>query len=324
MPEPSEALLRRLEWTVLRRLDGVLQGDWRSTWRGAGVDLADLREYQHGDDVRHIDWNVSARMAQPYVRQFVEDRELTAWFLVDRSRSMHFGSETSSKLDLATGFVALLARVFTRQGNRVGALLYGTRVDTVLPPRASRLHVLQLVQRMRRPVRSDPPAAPDQGTVLADLLHAAAGVMKRRALVFVVSDFISQPGWAEPLARLAQRHDVVAVRLWDAWEMALPDAGVLTVQDAESGAQCLIDSADPAFRSRYATLAGQHETALRTELARSGADVIELATHDDLLESLLRLADLRRLRARQCLPYRFPAPLRRAAPAPQRIAEEIT
>ena len=148
---PSEALLQRLEWTVLRRLDGLLQGDWRTLLRGVGVDLADLREYQHHDDVRHIDWNVTARMNTPYVRQFHEDRDLTAWFLLDLSGSIDFGSADVTKLAVSSAFVAALARVLTRHGNRVGAVLYGSKVDTVLPPRASRTHLLELLERMRRP-----------------------------------------------------------------------------------------------------------------------------------------------------------------------------
>ena len=133
--DSAEALLKRLEWTVLRRLDGLLQGDHRTLMRGAGLDLADLREYQHHDDVRHIDWNVTARLQQPYVRQFTEDRELSAWFLVDLSASVDFGSDRFTKRMVAREFVGVLARLLTRRGNRVGALLYGNRVDTVLPAR---------------------------------------------------------------------------------------------------------------------------------------------------------------------------------------------
>jgi uncharacterized protein (DUF58 family) len=155
MPEAavpaSEQLLRQLEWQVLRRLDGLLQGDYRTLMRGGGIDLADLREYQAHDDVRHIDWNVTARLQQPYVRQFIEDRDLTAWFLLDLSGSVDFGSADVTKLAVSTGFVATLARVITRHGNRVGAVLYGTQVDRVLAPRASRVHVLELLQRMRAP-----------------------------------------------------------------------------------------------------------------------------------------------------------------------------
>jgi uncharacterized protein (DUF58 family) len=266
MPEAAqpttEALLRRLEWRVIRRLDGLLQGDYRTLMRGGGVDLADLREYQAHDDVRHIDWNVTARLQQPYVRQFLEDRDLTAWFLLDLSGSVDFGSADVTKLAVSTGFVATLARVITRHGNRVGAMLYGTQVDGLLPPRASRVHVLELMQRMRRP-RAAPTAA-TAARRLADLLLAAEASMKRRSLVFVVSDFISQPGWAAGAGALARRHDVVAVRLWDPLEMALPDGpglGLVTLEDAETGEQVLVDAADPAFRARYAALADEQEEA---------------------------------------------------------------
>jgi len=320
MAEPaaasSEHLLQRLEWTVLRRLDGLLQGDWRTLWRGGGIDLADLREYQHHDDVRHIDWNVTARLQQPYVRQFLEDRDLTAWFLLDLSGSVDFGSADVTKLAVSAGFVAALARVMTRHGNRVGALLYGTRVDTMLPPRASRLHVLELLQRMRQPrPRAAQVAGESGGTSLAELLLSAENTIKRGSLVFVVSDFISQPGWDHALARLARRHDVVAVRLFDPMEMALPDVGLVTIEDAETGEQVFVDAADPAFRERYEAIAQEQESALMESLSRSGADMLELATDDDLLEALMRFADLRRHRARLKTPLRFPASMQRAQPA---------
>jgi uncharacterized protein (DUF58 family) len=318
-PASPDLLLRRLEWTVLRRLDGLLQGDYRTLWRGAGVDLADLREYQHHDDVRHIDWNVTARLQQPYVRQFVEDRDLNAWFLLDCSGSVDFGSADVTKLAVSAGFVATLARVITRHGNRVGAILYDDKVGAVLPPRATRLHVLELVQRMQAPRARTPaaPARPASVTALADLLRAADGVLRRRSLVFVVSDFISQPGWAEALARLARRHDVVAVRLWDPLEMDLPDIGLVTVEDAETGEQLFVDASDPEFRERYAEAAEQQESLLLEQLAGCGADVVELATDDDLLDALMRFADLRRQRARLKRPLRFPATMQRAGPTAQ-------
>ena len=209
----AEALLKRLEWTVLRRLDGLLQGDYRTLMRGAGLDLADLREYQHHDDVRHIDWNVTARLQQPYVRQFTEDRELSAWFLIDLSASVDFGSNRFTKRRIARDFVAVLARLLTRHGNRVGALLYGTEVDTVVPARGGRLHVLELLRRMAiRPAES---AA--GSTDLRDLLTTGQRQIKRRSSVFVVSDFISAPGWEQALGQLALRHEVTAVRLFDAF-----------------------------------------------------------------------------------------------------------
>jgi uncharacterized protein (DUF58 family) len=308
----EEGLLRRLELTVLRRLDGLLQGDYRTLMRGAGIDLADLREYQHHDDVRHIDWNVTARLQTPYVRQFTEDRELTAWFLLDLSGSVDFGSNDVTKLAVSTGFVALMARVLTRHGNRVGAMLYGNRVDTVMPPKNSRLHVLELLQRMRARPRT--PHATG-ATSLTDLLSAADGVMRRRSLVLVVSDFISEPGWEDAMARLSRRHEVVAVRLFDALEMALPELGLVTVEDAETGEQLFIDTADPAFRERYAAEADRREAALRDALARSGADTLELSTDDDLLDAMLRFAAMRRQRSRLKTPARWPASVREAAEA---------
>ncbi len=301
-PAGAEALLRRLEWTVLKRLDGQLQGDYRTLLRGTGVDLADLREYQYGDDVRHIDWNVTARLQQPHVRQFHEDRDLTAWFLLDLSGSVHFGSGDRTKLAVSAAFVTALARVLTRHGNRVGALFYGggePGVDGLLRPGASRTHVLELLARMRRPRPAAAAGSQSQraGTALDELLRTAEEVLRRRSLVFVVSDFISAPGWDDALGRLAQRHDVVAVRLFDPAEMHLPDVGLVTLEDAETGEQLVVDATDPAFRERYAALADASQAQLAAGLARAGVDLLELATDDDLLDALLRFADLRRRRA---------------------------
>ncbi len=290
----SDALLKRLEWTVIRRLDGLLQGDYRTLWRGAGLDLADLREYQHHDDVRHIDWNVTARLQQPYVRQFTEDRELSGWFLVDLSASIDFGSDVVNKRALAAGFVAVLARLLTRHGNRVGALLYGSEVDTVIPARAGRTHVLELLQRIRtRPAEAAPGA-----TNLRDLLLAAQRIVKRRSSIFVVSDFISSPGWESALAQLSRRHEVTAVRLFDPLEMDLPDIGLLTLRDAETGEQIRVDTHDRGFRERFKAAAERREAALLDGLASAGVDTLELATDDDLLDAILRFADLRKQRSR--------------------------
>ena len=290
----AEALLKRLEWTVIRRLDGLLQGDYRTLFRGAGIDLADLREYQHHDDVRHIDWNVTARLQQPYVRQFTEDRELTAWFLVDLSASVDFGSNDLTKRTVAREFVGVLARLLTRHGNRVGALLYGTEVDTVLPAGSGRLHVLNLLQRMgARPEQSAAGA-----TNLRDLLVAALGIVKRRSSIFVISDFISAPGWEKALAQLAMRHEVTAVRLFDPLEMELPDIGLVTMRDAESGEQLVVDTHDRGFRERFAAAAERREAALLEGLARAGVDTLEVSTDDDLMNSILRFADLRKQRSR--------------------------
>src|SRR5687767_10182238 len=289
-----EALLRRLEWAALRRLDGLLQGDYRTLFRGFGLDLADLREYQYGDDVRHIDWNVTARLQTPYVREYHEDREVTAWFLLDLSPSVDFGSGEVRKRTVSADFVAVLARVLTRHGNKVGALFYGEDVDAMIPARSGRRHVLRILHAMLErplPTRNAP-------TDLGELLSAAAHLMRRRSLVFVVSDFISVPGWEQRLGQLVQRHEVVAVRLHDPLEADLPDIGMLVVQDAETGEQIFVDTHDRGFRKRFAAAAAKREAGLRAAFRQSGIDALELSTDDNLIDAIRRFADMRKRRSR--------------------------
>jgi uncharacterized protein (DUF58 family) len=290
-PRTPEALLRRLEWTVLRRLDGLLHGSYRTLFRGAGLDLADVREYQPHDDVRHIDWNVTARLQSLHVRQFLEDREVVGWFLLDLSPSVDFGSE-SSKREVLEQFVAVLARVLTRHGNPVGAILYGAGIEAVIPPRTGRRQVLRVLHALMN--RPDLDRAPR--TDLGELLRAAFQVMPRRSLAFLVSDFISTPGWGRPLAQLSQRHEVVAVRLHDPAERDLPGFGLAVMQDAETGEQLFVDADDPVFRERYAEAVGRREDEILGALSDAGVDALELSTGDDLMETLLRFAALRRLR----------------------------
>ena len=301
-PERADALLQRLEWTVIRRLDGWLQGDHRTLMRGTGLDLTDLREYQHHDDVRHMDWNVTARLQLPHVRVFTEDREMTAWFLLDLSPSLNFGSGEQRKSEVLRGFVGVLSRLISRHGNRVGALLVSAGqkngVD-VLPARGGRTQVLQLLHKIERAQAAGFAAGEPSGvTRLADLLKGAGRTVRQRSTLFVVSDFISEPGWETPLGELAQRHDVVAVRVVDPLEMDLPDMGLITVRDAETGEQLLVDTHDTGFRHRYARIAAQREASLRESLARAGVDTLELATDDELIDAVVRFADLRRRRQR--------------------------
>ncbi len=292
----AEHVLKQLEWTVIRRLDGLLQGDYRTLMRGTGMDLADLREYQHHDDVRHIDWNVTARQQQPYVRVFTEDREMAAWFLLDLSPSVDFGSGEHRKREVSAGFVTVLARMLTRHGNRVGAMLYGSGVDTVLPTRSGRAHVLQLLHLMTQ--RPETNAKTGSVTKLHELLQSAANLVKRRSTVFVVSDFISEPGWEKPLGQLAQRHEVVAVRLLDPMELNLPDLGLIPIRDAETGEQLMVDTSDAGFRKRFARIAAQREAELRQSLVRAGVDTLELSTEGDLVDAIVRFTDLRKRRSR--------------------------
>jgi uncharacterized protein (DUF58 family) len=305
----AESVLRRLEWTAIRRLDGILQGDYRTLLRGTGLDLADLREYQFHDDVRHIDWNVTARLQVPHVRVFTEDREMATWFLLDLSPSVDFGSGEQRKNDVSAEFVTVLARMLTRHGNRVGALLYGCGVDTMIPARGGRRHVLHLLHSMQTR-----PAPAESGTTrLRELLESAANLLKRRSTVFVVSDFITEPGWERPLAMLARRHEVVAVRLVDPLELELPDLGLLTIRDSETGEQLLVDTHDAGFRKRFARIAAQREAELRAGFVHAGVDALELSTDDDLVDAVVRFTEMRKRRARLAAGGGFPAHLRFAA-----------
>ena len=287
-----ERILQRLDWQVIRRLDGLLQGDYRTLFYGFGVDFADLREYQHGDDIRYIDWNVTARMNYPYVRQYLEDREITAWFLLDLSPSVDFGTGQSLKRNMLIDFTTTLARLLTRHGNRVGALFYGSRIERTIPARGGRIQVLRLVNDLLK--QPQLPRAPF--TDLAPLLEGGMHAIKRRSLIFIISDFICTPGWERPLSLLSQRHEVLAVRVWDPRENELPDVGPLLMEDAETGEQMYVDTHDKRFRQRFAEAASQREAELARTFKRAGVDVLSLATDDDLVRSIVRFAASRQPR----------------------------
>jgi len=291
--QTPERLLRRLEWRVIRRLDGQLQGDYRTMFRGAGIDVADLREYELGDDVRHIDWNVTARTDVAHVRTFLEDRELTAWLLLDRSPSMSFGPTERPKETVLVEVATALARVLTRAGNRVGAILYNNSVERMIPPRNGRTQVLRLAHELLRP-----PATSSGSTDLKGLIEAGAAMAKRRSLVFVISDFISAPGWERSMSRLTERHEVIAIRLVDPGELELPDTGWIVVEDVETGELLSVDTSDPEFRHRFAEVAAAREAEVR-ELAKSaGTPLYDVSTEDDLVRALVRMVQSRRRQRR--------------------------
>jgi uncharacterized protein (DUF58 family) len=283
-----EVILRRLHWQVVRRLDGRLQGDYRTLLRGDGTDFLDLRAYAWGDDVRHIDWNATARMDELLVRDFMEDRELTAWLLIDRSRSMAFGPAGRTKEDVLRELAAVFGQLLVRNGNRVGAIIFDGERHWVLLPRQGRNHVLVLMHNLLRPV--DAAASTD----LAKLFTTAEQLVRRRSLVVVISDFVSEPGWDRPLLRLTRRHEVIAVRMVDPRESELPDAGLLYVQDAETGEVVLVDSSDPEFRRRLRALADDQDDIIARAVARARIDLHVVSTEDDLLGAFVRMATRRR------------------------------
>lgn len=288
--QTPDQILLRLDWHVIRRLDGLFQGDYRSLLYGYGVDFADLREYQAGDDIRYIDWNVTARMNTPYVRQYVEDREITAWFLLDLSPSMAFGALERQKQSVLVDFVSTLARLLTRNGNRVGAIFYNNQIELTIPPRSGRNQVLRLANDLLR----RQPSPQSTMTDLRPMLESALNIIKRRSLVFVISDFISLPGWDRPLHLLHRRHDVLAVRLWDPRETELPDVGLVLVEDAETGEQLYVDTRDKNFRRRFYQAGQQRLTELNQTFKRAGVDMLSLSTEDDLVQAIVRFAELRK------------------------------
>jgi uncharacterized protein (DUF58 family) len=293
---PTDRLLRSLEWRVVRRLDGRLQGPYRTVFRGAGIDLAGLRQYVAEDDVRHIDWNVTARLDEPFVRLFTEDRDLTAWLVLDRSASMRFGRGEHGKDVVLTELAVSLARLMTQGGHRVGAILYDNPVpdragrerpsSTIVPPATGRTHVLRLTHELLRPV---PETGPGRTTDVGAMLGLAAATIRRRSLVFLVSDFISDTDWERPLTRLAHRHEVVALRVVDPAEREIPDLGLVVVEDAETGEQVLADTSDPLFRRRLRDQVEAQEARIGSSLRQAGVPGHVVSTDDDLVETFVDL-----------------------------------
>ncbi len=287
-----EAILRRLEWTVIRRLDGLLQGEYRTLFRGHGLDLADIREYEAGDDVRYIDWNVSARMDTPYVRQYLEDREVAAHFLLDLSPSVDFGTTETLKRDQLVDFVAVLARLLTRHGNKVGAVLYAGKVEKTVPVGTGKMQVLRLLNDVQTLPRLQ--SAPY--TSVSELIEHALRTINRRSVIFLVSDFFTAPGWERPLRMLSRKHEVIAVRLEDPRERELPDIGLVAMNDAETGESVYVDTHDARFRKRFEAVVQKREADLSAAFRRAGVDVLTLSTEGDLVGAILQFAVMRKQR----------------------------
>ncbi|MFC4006021.1 DUF58 domain-containing protein [Nonomuraea purpurea] len=292
MATAPDKLLLRLEWKVVRRLDGRLQGAHRTAHRGSGIDFTGLRAYGDGDDARHIDWNVTARLDEPYLRVFTEDRELTVWLVLDRSASMAAGRPGRAKHDVLAELALVLARLFGRGGNRVGALLFDTGMLRVVPPGTSRRHALRIGAELQRTS-----AARGATTDLAEMLDAAGRLARRRALIVVLSDFIGDGDWERSLQRLARRHEVVALRIVDTADDVLPEAGLIVVEDAETGEQLVVDSADPLLRVRFREAVDARDARLAAGMRRAGVPVHRIDTDRDLAEALVEVVSRTRDRS---------------------------
>jgi uncharacterized protein (DUF58 family) len=295
MVTAPERLLLRLEWRVIRRLDGRVQGAYRTPYRGSGLDFAGLRGYVEEDDARHIDWNATARLDEPQVRQYTEDRELTVWLVLDRSASMTVGRPGHGKHEVLGELALILARLFGRGGNRVGAVLHDGAAARVVPPGVGRAHALRIGYELERTAGAVPAAVT---TDFAVMLDAVASLARRRSLIVIVSDFIGTGEWDRPLLRLVHRHDVVALRVVDATDDDLPEAGLIVVEDAETGEQLVVDSSDADFRRRLREAGEHREAELRALTLRTGVDIQEVSTGDDLVRALVRIVESRKWRRR--------------------------
>jgi uncharacterized protein (DUF58 family) len=304
----TQEVLRRLELTITRRLDGLLQGDHRGLVPGHGSEMGETRLYTPGDDVRHIDWNVTARTQDPHVRETIADRELETWLVVDLSPSLEFGTASCTKRDLAVAAAAAVGFLTARSGNRTGALvLRAGRLET-WPARGGRDHMRALLHRLAT-APSDEPGRGFTGTTdLEPAVRRLLAPAHRRGLAVVISDFIgpgpgsvpaSSQSWARPLRAVVSRHEVLAIEVVDPRELELPDVGVLSVVDPETGAQREVPTGSARLRTRYAEAARAQRAAIAGALRSAGADHLVLRTDRDLLLDLVRFVAFRRARARR-------------------------
>jgi uncharacterized protein (DUF58 family) len=274
----SSASLRALELTVGRRVDGLLSGDYRSAFAGLGSELWQVRVYEPGDDVRRIEWNVTARTGEPHVGVELAERVLVTWLVLDSSASMAFGTGERRKADVAEGVAVAVGYAATKRGNRLGTISFG-QSPTVEPPRQGRRALLDTLQLLR--------TLPAGGTgSLRDALELADRVVRQRALVVLVSDFRGPPDWQAPLLRLAGRHTVLAVEIRDPREQELADVGELRLVDPETGRQLRVDTSDHGLRERFAAAAAGERRALVASLASAGVRHVALSTEGDWLRPL--------------------------------------
>jgi uncharacterized protein (DUF58 family) len=314
-PQPKELpeqLLRRLEFKILKRLDGFFFGDYSGAFYGPSLDLAEVRQYQPGDEVRRIDWNVTARSGGVlHVRQYREEREITAWIIVDGAPSMQFGTRRITKYQLGLEFAGVAARIVTRHGDKIGAMgvsATGLKLVTAGSGRGQALRIIS--ELMTVPAAnsanvkagssvkstSGQTSSTESGTHLKDALERVEKSLKRRGLIFVVSDFMRGSDWVEPLSRLSLRHDVVAVRVSDPVERELPKVGGVRFRDPATGQETWVDTGDKAVRAQHQKIVLERNARIESALKRARADSFELHTDKDLVQPILKFAMKRKAR----------------------------
>jgi uncharacterized protein (DUF58 family) len=291
-----DAVLRSLDLAILRRVQSLVPGEHLTPQVGSGTELALIRPYRPGDDVRHIDWNVTARMREPHVRVHVGERAMTAWLVLDLSASMGFGTALRRKADVAEGVALAVGHVATRRGNRLGVLAFGDAETRVVRPRQGRLGLLGLLAELRRGPAGEAAAMPDGGAALslAGAAEHVAALARSRGLVVVVSDFRGPRDWEGTLRTLRARHGVLAVEIRDPRELELPPVGDVFMTDPETGRQIVVNTSRKRVRERFKTAAAAERDAVAAALRGAGIDHLVLSTDGDWLRDLaghLRRAD---------------------------------
>ena len=279
-PEEVMREVRRLEITTRHLVRDIVAGEYSSAFRGRGVEFSEVREYQAGDDIRTIDWNVTARLGTAYVKRYLEERELSVIFLVDASASGRFGTRLRTKHTLAVEACAVLALAAARNNDRVGAVWATDRVERFVPPRRGRRHA----QRVINDLLAFEPAG--TATDLAAALRFVDPILRRRAVVFLVSDFLTT-GYRPDLERLARRHDVIALQLYDPRERELPDVGLVSLHDPETGRWRRVDTGRGETRERFRLRAAEFDRSLQQEIRECGADLVRLETGQSYAEPLI-------------------------------------
>jgi uncharacterized protein (DUF58 family) len=291
---PREVIrqIRRLQLKARRAVEDLLGGEYHSVFKGAGIAFEDVRAYQPGDDIRAIDWNVTARMGLPFIKRFIEERELTVMLLVDCSGSNQFGTQSQQKREVAAELAAMIAFTAISNNDKVGLVQFTDRVERFVPPRKGSRHVLRLI----RDVLYYQPE--HRGTSLKEGLDYVNRVLRRRAIIFLLSDFLDK-GFERSFKRTGRRHDLIALRITDPREMDLPAVGLLELEDAESGERLLLDTNSAEVREAYAKTARRRAEALKQTANSGGIDLVEISTDGGHLDALLRFFKLRERRLRR-------------------------
>jgi uncharacterized protein (DUF58 family) len=271
--------VRRLEIKTRGLSQQLFSGEYHSAFKGRGMSFSEVREYQYGDDVRNIDWNVTARMEHPYVKVFEEERELTVMLLIDISRSSMYGTKVQTKNELVTEISAVLSFSAITNNDKVGVILFTDRIEKFIPPKKGKSHILRIISDL---LETEPEG---RGTDVAILLEYFSNVVKKRSIAFLFSDFIDSD-FSKPLRIAARKHDLIGVRIFDHSEANLPDAGLIRMQDSEKGSIRWIDSSSPTVRKQYHKRYMERVQQFESDFARSGADTISIATDQPYLQSL--------------------------------------